>query len=202
MTPRRHQCGFTLVELLAAVAIFAVLAVMCQQALVVTLSLESRLSLRRSELAAVQRAVTVLGRDLENAAPRGVRDRQGELLPVLALEAGGEALIFARGGLPNPAGLAKSGFRRVRYAVSTEDEGMERQVWQRLDPAPGQAPAVETLLAGVERVRFRVWTRDDGWRSIWPDPEDPATRTRLPDGIEAVLETRRFGTLRRVVSLR
>ena len=202
MTLRGTQAGFTLVELLAAVAIFAVLAVMTQQALVVAFTSETRLSLRRSELAEIQRAMTVLGRDLENAVPRGGRDRRGGRLPVLALETEGEALVFTRGGLPNPAGLPRSGFQRVRYALGSDDRGIERQVWRLLDPAPGQPPDVETLLDDVERVQFRVWTRDGGWRNTWPNPDRPATRSRLPEGIEAVLETRRFGTLRRVVSLR
>lgn len=201
MTPRREQRGFTLVELLAAVAIFAVLAVMTQQALVITLVSETRLTLRRSDLAELQRAMTVLGRDLENAAPRGVRDRTGELEPVLALEAEGEALVFTRGGLPNPAGLPRSSFQRVRYALARSGGGIERQVWRLLDPVPRQKPEVETLIDDIERVRFRVWTRESGWRNSWPDPEKPATRSRLPEGIEAVLDTRRFGTLRRVVSL-
>ena len=202
MTPRSHQAGFTLVELLAAVAIFAVLAVMTQQALVVALTSETRLTLRRSDLAELQRAMTVLGRDLENAAPRGVRNRAGELLPVLGLETEGEALVFTRGGLPNPAGLPRSGFQRVRYALGGSGMGIERQVWRLLDPAPRQNPEVETLIDDVQRVQFRVWTRESGWRDSWPDPENPATRSRLPEGIEAVLDTRRFGTLRRVVSLR
>ena len=202
MTPRSHQAGFTLVELLAAVAIFAVLAVMTQQALVVALTSETRLTLRRSDLAELQRAMTVLGRDLENAAPRGVRNRAGELLPVLGLETEGEALVFTRGGLPNPAGLPRSGFQRVRYTLGRSGMGIERQVWRLLDPAPRQNPEVETLIDDVQRVQFRVWTRESGWRDSWPDPENPATRSRLPEGIEAVLDTRRFGTLRRVVSLR
>ena len=196
------QAGFTLIELLAAVAIFAVLALMTQQALMAALSTETRLSVRRSELAELQRAVTVLGRDLENAASRGVRDSNGKAHPVLAIESGGEALLFTRGGLPNPAGLPRSGFQRIRYAFDRNAAGIERQVWRWVDPAPLQRAEAQTLLDGVERVRFRVWTGGSGWLKTWPDPGDPATRTRLPEGIEVVLHTRRFGLVRRVVSLR
>ena len=198
---RRASAGFTLLELLAAMAIFAVLAVMAQQAVVATLSAETRLSVRRSDLAELQRAVTVLGRDLENAAPRAVRGPRDEPEPVLMLGPDGRTLTFTRGGLPNPAGLPRSGFQRVRYALGRGGEGIERRVWRRLDPVPAQKPAAEVLVRDVTRVRFRVWSREGGWRSTWPDPEDPGTRSRLPEGIEAVLETRRFGTIRRVVSL-
>ncbi len=194
--------GFTLIELLAAVAIFAVLAVMTQQALVVTLSAETRLAVRRSDLAELQRAVTVIGRDLENAAPRGIRGPREASEPVLTLGAGGETLTFTRGGLSNPAGLPRSGFQRIGYAPSRGGEGIERRVWRQLDPAPAQKPEVEVLVPDVVRMRFRVWSREGEWQSTWPDPEDPGTRNHLPEGIEAVLETRRFGTIRRVVSLR
>ena len=196
------QSGFTLIELLAAVTIFGVLAVMTQQALMATLSTESRLSVRRLELMGLQRAVTILGRDLENIAPRGVRGSDGAPYPALSIEAGGEALVFTRGGLPNPAGLPRSGFQRIRYSINRSSGGIERQIWRRVDPAPLQRAETETLLDGVEHVRFRVWTRQSGWRDTWPDPDRPATSKQLPEGIEAVLETRRFGLIRRVVSLK
>ena len=202
MSRAAAQAGFTLVEMLAAVAIFGVLAVMTQQGLMVTMSTDSRLALRRAELAQLQRAVTMLGRELENAAPRTVRGRDGEPHPAMEIEGGSDALIFTRGGLPNPTGRARSGFQRIRYAVDRSSRSFERQVWRRVDPAPLQRPDTVTLLDGVERVRFRVWTPESGWRDTWPDPEDPQTRNRLPEGIEAVLETRRFGVIRRVVSLR
>ena len=215
MIRRSVQTGFTLIELLAAVAIFAVLALMTQQALMAALSTEGRLSVRRSELADLQRAVTVLGRDLENVAPRAVRDSDGEPLALFAIEVGGEGLVFTRGGLPNPAGLPRSGYQRVRYVFNGSTEGIERHVWRRIDPAPLQSAEVETLLGGVEGVRFRVWADEGGWRDAWPEPEDPDalkedpdtpkdpdTLVRLPEGIEVVLQTRRFGLVRRVVSLR
>ena len=202
MTKGAASAGFSLIELLAALAIFAVLAVMTQQALLVTLATETRLSTRRSNLADLQRAVTLVGRDLENAAPRGVRGADGAPGPFLILENGGETFTFTRGGLPNPAGLPRSGFQRVRYGTAQGGRGIERRIWRRLDTAPWQEPEVSVLLDDAEGVRFRVWTREGGWRSSWPNPEDPTTRERLPDGIEAVLETRQFGTIRRVVSLR
>ena len=207
----RPEAGFTLIELLAATAILAIIAL--SAVLSLRLAPGETPAARMDELARAvrflqeeamytRRNFAFLGRDLENAAPRGVRDRAGELLPVLALETEGEALIFTRGGLPNPAGLPRSGFQRVRYALGRSGRGIERQVWRLLDPAPRQKPEVETLIDDVQRVQFRVWTRESGWRDSWPDPENPASRARLPEGIEAVLDTRRFGTLRRVVSLR
>ena len=202
MNRRAASGGFTLIELLAAVTIFAVLAVMTQQALVATLSAETRLSVRRSDLAELQRAVTILGRDLVNAAPRGIRGRREASEPVLVLGAEGRTLTFTRGGLPNPAGLPRSGFQRISYALGRGGEGIERRVWRRLDPVPAQKPKMEVLVPDVVRVRFRVWSREGEWRHTWPDPEDPGTWNHLPEGIEAVLETRRFGTIRRMVSLR
>ena len=202
MNRRAASGGFALIELLVAVAIFAVLAVMTQQALVATLLAETRLSVQRSDLAELLRAVTVLGRDLENIAPRGIRGSREGSEPVLMLGADGRTLTFTRGGLPNPAGLPRSGFQRIHYALGRGGEGIERRVWRLLDPAPAQKPVVEILIPDVVRMRFRVWSREGEWQSTWPDPEDPGTRSRLPEGIEAVLETRRFGTIRRVVSLR
>ena len=202
MTRSAASAGFSLVELLAALAIFAVLAVMTQQALVATLMTQTRASVRRADLASLQRAVTLVGRDLENVAPRGVRGANGAREPFLILENGGETLTFTRGGLPNPAGLRRSGFQRIRYVLGRDGRGLERWVWPRLDPVAGQRPQVEVLYKDIEGVRFRVWTERSRWRTRWPNPEDLNTRMRLPEGIEAILDTSRFGTIRRLVSLK
>ena len=202
MTRTRGTAGFTLIELLAAMAIFAVLAVMVQQALIVSLTTESRLADRRGQLAALQRGVMLIARDLQNIAPRAVRDSAGNFEPVLALDESGEGLTLTRGGVPTPALLPRSGFQRIRYTIADDGRGVERRVWGRLDPAPGAEPRVDRVLEDARSVRFRVWAPASGWQTVWPDPDVPATRSRLPDGIELVLETERWGQLRRVVSLR
>lgn len=187
MTARAER-GFSLIEIMAALAIFGIVAVMAQQALMLAIRSESRVSERRAALALLQRAVTQMARDIENIAPRAVGNE-----PAMIVAEG--ALTLTRGGTPNPAGLLRSGFQRVRYALS--EEGLERTVWRVLDPAPDQSPHARTLLPGATGFRVRVWS-GGAWQGAWPGI-DPSPV--LPRGVETEIDTDTFGTVRRVVSL-
>ncbi len=193
--------GFSLIELLIALALFAVIAVMTQQALLFAFSAETGLNDRRAGFLALQRAVARMVQDIANAAPRPIRNANGDMVPLLRLAEDGRLLEFTRGGLPNPAQLRRSNFQRVLYAHVEEDGALERRVWRMLDPAPEAKPAVEAMLEGVEALAFRVYA-DDAWREEWPDPARPQTQNRLPRGVEVVITTERWGRIRRVVSLK
>ena len=74
---RGKSTGFTLIEVLVAMAIFGVLTILAYMALAQTLANSEMLTDRMDRLQAIQRTMRYLGNDLTAAAPRPVRDELG-----------------------------------------------------------------------------------------------------------------------------
>jgi general secretion pathway protein J len=71
--------GFTLLELLVALAIFAVLATMAYAALNSVLTARKQVEAKSARLSALQTALMIMERDVEQAVPRGIRDEFGDV---------------------------------------------------------------------------------------------------------------------------
>ena len=97
---RAAQHGFTLVEVLVAVAMFAVVAALSYGTLSQTLVSAELLGERMDRLQALQRTVRLLTDDLQQVAPRPVRDELGDNFePAINTSfQSGFALELTRGG--------------------------------------------------------------------------------------------------------
>lgn len=197
---RRHARGLTLIELLIAAAIFAVVGVMAYQALFSLL--ESREGTQRAadRLAAVQYAVFRMTDDLRQLADRPVRSQvPREGLPLFTPDDGERVLAFTRGGRPNPAGQARGSLARVHWAV--EDGRLLRYLLPWPDTLPGQAPQRRVLLERVQAVELRFLAGDDRWRGRWPPLEVPVDAAGLPRAVELTLVLEDWGEVIRLLPL-
>ena len=104
-------------------AIFAVLAAFCYGTLSQTLLSAEILNDRMDRLQALQRTMRMLTDDLQQLAPRPIRDELGDNLRP-ALDTGfqsGFALELTRGGWSNPVVLPRSTLQRVGYRIEEEE---------------------------------------------------------------------------------
>ncbi len=177
-TARRR--GFTLVEMIVAVAIFAVLAVLAYAGLDAVLRQRADLQAHYRDLHALQRAYLVMQRDFSQAAPRPVRDELGGPLPALRGDPDGHVVALTRAGYPNPAGLRRSQLLRVRYLL--QDQTLRRLQFPVLDRAPTPLPAADVLLRGVHSLRLRYRDASGQWQASWP------TAAAAPDSLPAAVE--------------
>ncbi len=209
----RGRAGFTLLELVVALAVFAVLATLAYGGLRQVLQARERLEAVDRELAAVQLAFAALERDLLQAVARPVRDGLGDELPAFVGrgDAGeGPVLELTRAGRPNPLGLRRSHLERVAYAL--QGERLERWSWEALDRPPGALPYREVLLEGVRSLRLRFLgppgsgPAGDGWQPDWPPASLAAggqgESPSLPRAVELELELEGWGALRRLLAVR
>jgi general secretion pathway protein J len=167
MTILRRPSGFTLLELLISLAIFTVLATMAYAALNSVLGARKQVEAKSARLAELQTALMVLERDVEQAAPRGIRDEFGDNQP--ALQGGGVGtmvLALTREGWRNPLGLARSNLQRVAYQFNNKQ--LIRQSWSILDRASNTEPYNEVLLDEVTAVEVRFLGQDGQWSAYWP----------------------------------
>jgi general secretion pathway protein J len=187
--------GFTLIEILVAVLIFALLSAAAYGG--VEALLRSRLALaeRARALAQLQTCIGRLQRDLRQALPRPTLNGFGEPVPALL---GQRATIeLTRAGLANPLGAARSRSEHLLWQL--KDQQLLRQQYSVLDRAANSAPVSLPMLDQVSRIEFRYLDGND-WRAQWPRPNTTSIH-QLPRAVEVTITSERFGSIRRLVDL-
>lgn len=193
-----QRSGFTLLELLVALAIFSVLSVLAYNGIESMISSKQHVEKEADRLAALQIAVTRLSRDLEQAVNRPVRNESGEEEPAFVSRfSREEELELTRTGWANPAGRRRSSLQRVAYGLN---EGkLLRYSRPVLDQSSGQEPYSQTLLEQVDSLEARFLDHSGNWHDQWP-PATPRSRD-LPRAVEITLELKDWGEIRRLLVL-
>lgn len=195
--------GFTLIEVLVALAVFGVVSILAYAALGQTLSNADLLTERMERLQAVQRAVRFLDSDLMQAVPRPVRDVLGDgYEPAIRSSLASEyALEVTHGGWPNPAGLPRGTLQRSAYRL--EDGELIRYHWRVLDRTINNEPIATVLLEDVDSIVFRYLQADGDPVDQWPPigTEGPGGMRLRPRAVEIVLTLADEGEIRRLVEI-
>jgi general secretion pathway protein J len=190
----RPAAGFTLLEMLVALAIFSLIAVMSYNGLKVVLNTQAATEIQADALAELQKVYLLVQRDIEQVVPRPVRDEYGDEQPALT---GEDALQLTRGGWSNPAGRLRSSLQRVGYAF--EDRYLVRYSWAVLDRAQDSEPQRQVLVGDVEEMTIRYLAANNEWEERWPNPlavtEGNVPVAGLPRAVEITLDHERFGPL-------
>jgi len=192
--------GFTLLELLVAVTIFAILSAMAYGGLrsVIDNSQQTERSMQR--LQQIQLTMLKISRDLTQLSQRRIRDEYGNSQDYILTVEGADVFIeFSRGGRRNPAELQRSHLQRVAYKL--EENILSRLYWPHLDRTQEMQPYESILLEEVENVSIRFLDDNNEWHDEWP----PLTATGQADAnpevlsaIEFTLELQDWGELVRL----
>jgi general secretion pathway protein J len=165
--------GFTLLELLVALFIAALMFAMGYAAISQGLSSHDQLKVQQARLVELQTAMRVMEQDFVQLAPRPVRQAIGDepSQPALSAappgEAAGQPLVaFTRNGWANPVGLQRPALQRVAYYF--ENGTLRRESWYVLDPTLSSTTAKRDLLKHVKSVTFQFMDVNHVWQTIWP----------------------------------
>lgn len=195
--------GFTLLELLVALAVFSIMSIAAYSGLRNVLFTRAAVEAQSRRLAMVQLAVYRLEQDIEQAAPRSIRDEYGDpQAALLGNELSDDRLMLTRAGWDNPLGQPRANVQRVAYRL--REGRLWRLHWPVLDQG-GRIEPRETLL--LDRVRaFKVRFLDrDGWRNDWPPPANAETDLKISDpmprAVEISLTLEDWGEITRLLPL-
>ncbi|MDM8546934.1 type II secretion system minor pseudopilin GspJ [Candidatus Venteria ishoeyi] len=192
----RHftQCGFTLLELLVALAIFSIMASMAYAALNNILKADVILRQQSEQLAALQHTFTRMALDIEQYTGRSVRDPHGDKLA--ALVGMPQQLSLTRTGRANPLRRKQSHLQRLRWQL--EEQVLYRESWPVLDAAQNTQKQRIVLLNAVENLQLRYLDQQGNWHVQWP-PLKPLSvnNTQLQlNAVEVQLSVTAWGKLR------
>ncbi|WP_334065315.1 type II secretion system minor pseudopilin GspJ [Alteromonas genovensis] len=202
------QRGFTLIEILVAMAIFTLIGLASTGLLTTVIDSNSLSQERFEKLQLLQRAMVTIERDIQQAVSRPVR-ANGEKQEIVM--AGGEVdgsdddgIGFVRGGWHNPQlMLPRSTLQYVAYRL--RDNKLERLYSNYVDNVIGYEPKVRVLLENIESFKVEFLSGNNPSSTIKDDEDikwsEKYQDTVLPRAVAIEFVSRDFGMLRREFTL-
>lgn len=212
--------GLSLIELVVAMALFAMVAIMGLQSLNGTMRISERLTQTDSDTAELGNAVALLRNDLTAVVPMLFYPPQDAPRGAVDLSQNGTLLGLSLAGQKTftPTHTDR---HRAQWSVDTSTDTLIRRFWPALLPVEtSQLSAEMMVLGGVRSMSLRTFWPDIGWvagtsppvgaqivvQEVSVDQDSigtppPASFSILPIAVEVTLHTVRHGDLRLVQTL-
>ena len=175
--------GFTLLELVLAIAVFGIMAGLAYGGLN-SLSTQGRwLSQESDRFTQIQKSLYLMESDIQFAVRRGVRDALGS--DVAEMTGGTDERLLALTKAQRPR---EDGGNLVRIHYVKTGDTLQRKIWPALDRLPEHQAITADLLTKLEHVEIR-FLGIERWHTSWPLGSRPVERDHpLPRAIELTLE--------------
>ncbi|NRB22843.1 type II secretion system minor pseudopilin GspJ [Shewanella sp.] len=186
--------GFTLLEMLIAIAIFAMIGLAANAVLSTVIKNDEVTKEFSTKLRAMQQGFGALERDLGQMVARTPRLLEGSRGSTVfqtgtdILDSESEALVFFRLGWLNPDGILPRGsIQSVAYVVI--DGALERWYYPYPEPGFGADPIKTLVMRGVISVQYSFFMEDKWERKV--------DGTKLPKAIAMEIELEGLGKIQR-----
>ena len=179
---KRRQRGLTLLEVLIALSIFALIGVASFRVLSSVVDAQQTGAAHSQQLARFQKALLMIDTDLQQLLTRDIRSAGDQRQAYLLIDSDERyTLQLTRGGWPNPLQLPRSSMQRVAYDIGRHPQAndrdsefygsqrnyLRRHYWLALDRSGDSAPQVQLLLADIDELQVSVLS-ERGRHSQWP----------------------------------
>ena len=177
------RSGFTLVELLVAIAIFAVLSALGWKVFDYLIKTKDRNAQHEEQLFILQDAYQQILRDTLQIIPL-TANMNGQMRPALSLN--NNVLQFSKTGVTDPLGQGVSPYERIEYRYDASQKVVYRLKYSDLNLPNSAQPQSSILLKNVEQFQINVLNPQA--LNQWPDASLDFTQTQnlklLPAGLK------------------
>jgi|GEM_PF-206281 len=200
-SPLSAHRGFTLIEVLIAIVIMAIIATLTGQALHTATTSSEATNDAVKRLNSVDRTWTLLEADLRNAIPRAIVPSMGEpIAPLIANRSSDYWLRVFRGGVVNPLHAPRSELVRIGYRLT--DNVLWRDTWVNIASLDERDALKQKLMVDVKDIVIRVLSNSatslaaGPWVQDWPASGVQANT--LPRALEVTIQTEDYGEMKRL----
>ncbi len=160
--------GFTLLELLVAMAVVAIIGALALGGLNEVIRQQTIAQERADRWREIQFAMRIIAQDLAQIHPRPMREEFGESwLPSILVDPSAQYdFELSRGGWANPTALPRGSVLRVAYVA--EDDVLVRFHWSVMDRTSATPPIRTELLTGVEQIEVLMLDANGEQHLLWP----------------------------------
>ena len=186
INPNKPSPGFTLLEILIALFIFAILSLILTSVLRRVIDTHAHTQIVAMNLREMEWALLRLSRDVESTVSRPIADTSSK--PRATFIGSSKRFEFTHGGF---IAEDKSSLNRTAYAF--EKGNLQRLSWAVLDQAPTTTPVTRTLLNHLTDVSFEYLDAEKTFHATWP--VEPQSLDTLPKAIRVNFVFADGGTL-------
>jgi general secretion pathway protein J len=203
--------GFTLIEVMVAISIFAVLAAGVYRVLSTMVDTQNKVVMHADALRDLQRSLWLISMDMNQLVMRDVRKPNDNRSPALIADDHDYLLLFTRQGVRNPLLQSRSDLERVAYSVGPDPDRENKKIdkkarhllrhsWAALDQRDNAKETVQVLFRDVDDVKLEFLNEKGDWKEDWPEKkmDDKAHIRTLPVAIKLRINTDKYGDLERV----
>lgn len=177
--------GYTLIEVVIALAIFAILGTLSAGLLSRALDIQSRISDNLTPISDLELVITRLTEDTHQIVNRKVRDSHMNLFS--AFTGNTKQVAFTRGGyIPEKGTSNPSSLRRI--ALSCENHKLIRSTWPVLDGIDLEHPHLQVLLDNLNDCHFSML-----YDGQWDDKFRESDIAPFPAALRLHIETKAHG---------
>ncbi len=183
-----HQKAFTLIEILIALAIFAIMSMMAYAGLAAILNVRESTVPKAEQLAQLQLTLHLLNEDLNQVVDRSVRDEFGATEAAFSLGQGNEILALTRSA---PTwGSEGTDTQLIRVSYRLEEGVLYRRIWSKLDRTQQTEFRTKKLINTKEVGLKKFNVSDQSW--------EPYLGGKLPSALDISFNIKDFGYVHKV----
>lgn len=179
----KKRSGFTLVELLVAIAIFAVLSALGWKIFDYLIKTKERNQQHELQIFELQDAYQIILRDSLQLIPM-TANINGQIRPALSLS--DTSLQFSKAGVSDPLKEGLAPYERIEYRYVPSEKMVYRLKYHSLNITNNEQPESSVLLKNVDQFRITVLNPQilNQWPEAGADLSQPTSMQRLPRGLK------------------
>lgn len=184
--------GFTLIEVLIALAIFAILSTLTAVSMSNAFKTRTRVNAQMNRLAEIDLSISHLQRDINQITNRAVREKIINLKPAFIGQT--YYMEFTRSGYINPKAVEKRSTLK-RIALLCDKNKLIRRAFVGLDASKTNTFEDKTLLTNLRHCEFQYLSPSGQWYDQWINISNNPKASILPKAVQVLFTLNDWGKM-------